>query len=98
MVINIYSDVTMYYFRRLGIFRTHSIRNLQYPIDDYISKGVYILKVHAFIDIRGDLLQKVLTDDSSIFTDPFCCVTLIPDMSLLRMLRERLEGWSFVLN
>lgn len=63
MVINIYSDVTMYYFRRLGIFRTYSIRNLQYPIDDYISKGVYILKVHAFIDIRGDLLQKVLTDD-----------------------------------
>lgn len=47
MVINIYSDVTMYYFRRLGIFRTYSIRNLQYPIDDYISKGVYILKVHA---------------------------------------------------
>lgn len=63
MVINIYSDVTMYYFRRLGIFRTYSIRNLQYPIDDYISKGVYILKVHAFIDIRGDLLQKVLTYD-----------------------------------
>lgn len=63
MVINIYSDVTMYYFRRLGIFRTYSIRNLQYPIDDYISKGVYILKVHAFIDIRGDLYL--------LMTDPF---------------------------
>ena len=66
MVINIYSDVTMYYFRRLGIFRTYSIRNLQYPIDDYISKGVYILKVHALQTFEEICSKKYL-----LMTNPF---------------------------